>query len=256
MDFFRGIEQFEIDFEGEKGKIPVFYRSTYGVFGFFIAKSSKVKELLPTRIKEKFKVPELIPGVTFCGIAGFMYKDSSLGPYNEVAITFPVQQKPKIKSTAFILNLLDSIVKGEFHVHVKHLPVTTKIAKDAGVIIYNYPKFIADIEFQNGGSFTLAENKKEILSFKIKKDQKLKFKIKRKKFLFTTYQEKDGAIIKAEVLAEGENILMLPGGAEISFSRETQIGKELDEILTSKKAIMSMAIENMKSILHLPVKLC
>jgi len=36
--------------------------------------------------------------------------------------------------------------------------------------------------------------------------------------LFTTYQEKDGAIIKAEVLAEGENILMLPGGAEISFS--------------------------------------
>jgi hypothetical protein len=74
--------------------------------------------------------------------------------------------------------------------------------------------------------------------------------------LFTTYQEKNGAIIKAEVLAEGENILMLPGGAEISFSRETQIGKEIDEILTSKKAIMSMAIENMKSILHLPVKLC
>jgi hypothetical protein len=26
-----------------------------------------------------------------------MYKDSSLGPYNEVAITFPVQQKTKNK---------------------------------------------------------------------------------------------------------------------------------------------------------------
>ena len=105
MDFFRGIEQFEIDFEGEKGKIPVFYRSAYGIFGFFLAKSklSKVKELLPARIKEKFKVPELIPGITFCGIAGFMYKDSSLGNYDEVAITFPVQQKPKIQSTAFIL---------------------------------------------------------------------------------------------------------------------------------------------------------
>jgi hypothetical protein len=174
MDFFRGIEQFEIDFEGEKGKIPVFYRSTYVVFGFFIAKSSKVKELLPARIKEKFKVPELIPGVTFCGIAGFMYKDSSLGPYNEVAITFPVQQKPKIKSTAFILNLLDSIVKGEFHVHVKHLSVTTKIAKDAGVIIYNYPKFIADIEFQNGESFTLAENKKRNTIFQNKEGSKIK----------------------------------------------------------------------------------
>jgi hypothetical protein len=255
MDFFRGIEQFEIDFEGEKGKIPVFYRSAYGVFGFFPAKSSKVKELLPAKIKEKFKVPEFLPQITFCGIAGFMYKDSSLGHYNEVAITFPVQQKQKIKSNIFILNLVDSIIKGEFHVYVRHLPVTTKIAKDAGVIIYNYPKFIADIEFQNGGSFILAENKKEILSFKIRKDQKLKFSIKRKKFLFSTYQEKDGAIIKAEVLAEGENISILPGGAEISFSKETQIGKELDEVLTSEKAIMSMSIENMRAILHLPVKL-
>lgn len=254
MDFFRGIEQFEINFEGEKGKIPVFYRSTYGMFGFFPAKSSKVKELLPARIKEKFKVPELIPGLTMCGIAGFMYKNSSLGPYNEVAITFPVKQKQKMKPNIFILNLTD-IIRGEFHVYVRHLPVTTKIAKEAGVIIYNYPKFIADIEFQNGSSFILAENKKEILSFKMRKDQRLKFKIKKKKFLFSTYQEKDEAIIKAEVLAEGENISLLPGGAEISFNKETQIGKELDDVLISKKAIMSMAIENLKSILYLPVKL-
>ena len=254
MDFFRGIEQFEINFEGEKGKIPVFYRSTYGMFGFFPAKSSKVKELLPARIKEKFKVPELIPGLTMCGIAGFMYKNSTLGHYNEVAITFPVKQKQKMKPNIFILNLAD-IIKGEFHVYVRHLPVTTKIAKEAGVIIYNYPKFIADIEFQNGSSFILAENKKEILSFKIRKDQRLKFKIKKKKFLFSTYQEKDEAIIKAEVLAEGENISLLPGGAEISFNKETQIGKELDDVLISKKAIMSMAIENLKSILYLPVKL-
>jgi len=254
MDFFRGIEQFEINFEGEKGKIPVFYRSTYGMFGFFPAKSSKVKELLPARIKEKFKVPELIPGLTLCGIAGFMYKNSTLGHYNEVAITFPVKQKQKMKPNTFILNLTD-IIRGEFHVYVRHLPVTTKIAKEAGVIIYNYPKFIADIEFQNGSSFILAENKKEILSFKMRKDQRLKFKIKKKKFLFSTYQEKDEAIIKAEVLAEGENISLLPGGAEISFNKETQIGKELDEVLLSKKAIMSMAIENLKSILYLPVKL-
>ena len=254
MDFFRGIEQFEINFEGEKGKIPVFYRSTYGMFGFFPAKSSKVKELLPARIKEKFKVPEIIPGLTMCGIAGFMYKNSSLGPYNEVAITFPVKQKQKMKPNIFVLNLTD-IIRGEFHVYVRHLPVTTKIAKEAGVIIYNYPKFIADIEFQNGSSFILAENKKEILSFKIRKDQRLKFKIKKKKFLFSTYQEKDEAIIKAEVLAEGENISLLPGGAEISFNKETQIGKELDDVLISKKAIMSMAIENLKSILYLPVKL-
>ncbi len=254
MDFFRGIEQFEINFEGEKGKIPVFYRSTYGMFGFFPAKSSKVKELLPARIKEKFKVPEIIPRLTMCGIAGFMYKNSSLGPYNEVAITFPVKQKQKMKPNIFILNLTD-IIRGEFHVYVRHLPVTTKIAKEAGVIIYNYPKFIADIEFQNGSSFILAENKKEILSFKMRKDQRLKFKIKKKKFLFSTYQEKDEAIIKAEVLAEGENISLLPGGAEISFNKETQIGKELDDVLISKKAIMSMAIENLKSILYLPVKL-
>jgi hypothetical protein len=87
-----------------------------------------------------------------------------------------------------------------------------------------------------GALFILAENKKEILSFKIRKDQRLKFKIKKKKFLFSTYQEKDEAIIKAEVLAEGENISLLPGGAEISFNKETQIGKELDDVLISKKS--------------------
>jgi Acetoacetate decarboxylase (ADC). len=173
MDFFRGIEQFEINFEGEKGKIPVFYRSTYGMFGFFPAKSSKVKELLPARIKEKFKVPELIPGLTMCGIAGFMYKNSSLGPYNEVAITFPVKQKQKMKPNIFVLNLTD-IIRGEFHVYVRHLPVTTKIAKEAGVIIYNYPKFIADIEFQNGSSFYFSGKQKRNTLFQNTKRPKIK----------------------------------------------------------------------------------
>ena len=137
---------------------------------------------------------------------------------------------------------------------VIHLPVTTEIARVLGVEIYNYPKFLAKIEVDvDNLSASLSENGKEI--FKIEqKSPVVVLHQKERKMTFVTYQEKDGEIIKAEVLVKVQNIKYILGGLEVKPNRETKIGKELDEILISKKSIFSMVIPKMQAILHLPVK--
>ena len=41
--------------------------------------------------------------------------------------------------------------------YIKHLPVTTEIARDAGVDFAGYPKFIADITFKEANGWITAE---------------------------------------------------------------------------------------------------
>ena len=266
-DFFQGVFQFEVDFEGQKAKVPIFYRDASAIVGMFPASLKKLRKMLP----EKLEVKELIPSVALLGIACFKYRDTDIGEYNEIGITASVELEnntsPTLKKifpvriAKQINTLIREILQGEFHAHVIHLPVTTEIAKIAGVEIYNYPKFIADIEVDVDNMYSsLREkvknkrrNKKEILHVEKSSGIQLLTQ-KERKILFITYQEKDGEIIKAEVLVKANNIKYFLGGLKVIPNPETEIGRKLSDILISEKAVFSMLIPKMQAILHLPVK--
>lgn len=252
-DFFQGIFQFEVEFEGQKAKVPIFYRDASAIVGMFPAKSKKLREIVP----EKLEVKEFIPSVTLLSIACFKYIDTDIGEYNEIGITAPVKMKEKkMRNPIQLTDLMKEITQGEFHAHVIHLPVTTEIAKIAGVEIYNYPKFVADIEVAPDdmrSSLHEKGNGKEILHVEKSKGIPVLTQ-KERKILFVTYQEKDGEVIKAEVLVKANNIKYFLGGLKVSPNPETEIGKELSDVLISDKAVFSMLIPKMQAILHLPVK--
>jgi len=85
-------------------------------------------------------------GKTVYDIACFEYLDTSIGPYNEVGLGVLCLYDPVIN-----IPILPVLFPKRFTavLYIHHLPVTTKTANDAGNEIWGYPKFQADIEFED-----------------------------------------------------------------------------------------------------------
>jgi len=100
-------------------------------------------------------------------INAYQYGDCDLGPYNEVAIGFPITIDKVSPMFTGLLRKFPEIPK----VYIHRLPVTTEVARDAGVEFANFPKFLADIIFEKkNGSFNcyLAEAQHHILTLTVR----------------------------------------------------------------------------------------
>jgi hypothetical protein len=109
---------------------------------------------------------EISPGKCMVAFTAFEYRQTDINPYNEFAISFMVTYgKPQIP----FLTAFSQMYRRRMTLYVRHLPVTTEIARMGGVAFYGYPKFIADIEFKKRAdqiSCDLSENGNKILSMK------------------------------------------------------------------------------------------
>jgi hypothetical protein len=96
-------------------------------------------------------------------IAAMEFRDSDIGPYNEVGISIPFTLD---KATPLFTGILrKSPAVPQLYIH--HLPVTTEIARAAGADFAGYPKFIANIEFEKKDGWItcrLAEDDQHILT--------------------------------------------------------------------------------------------
>lgn len=140
--FFDQIAHVEIPWKDRTISVPVFYQDA-GLFGAaFLTQLDKVQSLLPS---PRLKLRRVTPWHTLTTITAYEYRDCDIGPYNEVAIGFPVTIGDKAPSPlAGLFRPRASEPMG----YIRHLPVTTEIARDAGVEFANYPKFLADIDFE------------------------------------------------------------------------------------------------------------
>ncbi len=96
--------------------------------------------IAPFMPHEALRPVETAPGETNLTLMGMAYRRvDRLAPYNEFGILVPVspletRQPPEIP-VYFVLQL----------------PVTTQEARDGGILIYGYPKFVAQIDFERRG---------------------------------------------------------------------------------------------------------
>lgn len=162
-DFFKGIKQWDIQLGDMKGVLPVFYYDTTSMTAIYTASTKKVKQLLPS---PKMNPIEIFPGKCLAAFTAFEYRKTDIAPYNEFSIAFPVTfNKPQIP----FFTVSWQMIRRWMTVYVWQLPVTTEIARTAGVDFYGYPKFIADIKFQKETetiTCDLAEKGEKILSLK------------------------------------------------------------------------------------------
>ena len=230
-DFFKDTPKKILDAKGQKIEFPALYYDFRFVNCVFIVKLSRLKRILP---HPQFEPIQIWPGTGMLSIVAFEYRDTSIGPYNEVSISVPINFPPASflgKYSAF-----SSMRKKTFPVYIHHLPVTTEIAKEGGIYFFNYPKFLARIDFQERDDFyevTLQEENDLILKLLAKK-----LPLKRSEsFEFHTFSLDEETIMHTlvEVYASkfGKKTLGRCGELELGSHR---ISEELKGLKLSKSA--------------------
>jgi hypothetical protein len=140
-EFFEGIPQTAVKVGSYNIQYPIFYRDLTYLSVFLLAPLNKVKSILPSKRMHPFR---LTPWHCMVTITASQYKDSDVGPYNQVSVGIP-----------FVLDKASPVFTGILHkppdvpmIYTLYLPVTTEISRVAGVNMANYPEFLADIGFE------------------------------------------------------------------------------------------------------------
>jgi hypothetical protein len=247
--FFEDTPRKSLDMAGQSFEFPVFYYEVRFIIAIFTAKTTALRKLLP---HPKFKPIQIWPGVGMLGIAAFEYRDTSVGPYNEIAITIPVKFPPGFMMPG--LFAMKMMRKRLFPAYVHRLPVTTEIALKLGIHFYNYPKFLAEITFEDRDEkleVTLKENDDLILKLLAKK---LKLK-KTAGFEFHTYSIKKNVVLHTQVEGWAPKFGSVKMGkiAELELG-EHRISREIAELNLRRTAHTGLYAEGAMTKLQAPDK--
>lgn len=139
MTFFEQIPQIPVEQDGHRMCTPTFYYETTAITIAFTAPLTQVQKLLPS---PQLKPLRMTPWHALVTLVAYEFRDTDIGPYNEVLIGFPVTVG---ESTSVFFGARQALK--EPIVYIAHLPVTTEIARYAGAEFFGYPKFVAEIEF-------------------------------------------------------------------------------------------------------------
>lgn len=246
-DFFKDTPKKTLEVEGLSVDFPVLYYDFRFVSCIFTAKIKRLKKILP---HPQFTPIQIWPGTGMLSITAFEYRDTSIGPYNELAVSVPINFPPAEflgkHSAPSMMN------KHIYPVYIHQLPVTTEIARDGGIYFYNYPKFLAAIDFQEQQDHlevTLSENDTLVLKLRTK-TQPLP---KSSTFEFHTFSlgEKTAMHTLVEGRADnfGQKMLGKCGELELGSHR---ISDEIKNLGLSKSAWSGFSGESAMSKLHHP----
>ncbi len=237
------VEQKEVAITGGSCAVPVIYREVFAVAGIFLAPTLKLRDLLPT---SKLVPAEVMPGKGLLAVVAFDYRDTSIGPYREVGIAVPARYRPRFNP--MLVPPLRMAASLSYEAFVWQLPVTTETALHAGIDIWGYPKFLAEIEFEEGEeevTCTLKEKGSLILTLEVKKS------LPRMKTYFdlNTYSVKDRELLFTSIRGISSSLgrSFLPGTARITLG-EHEISRRIREIAPGK-SIHSLYIPRARMLL-------
>lgn len=247
--FFENTPKETFEVEGRSVEFPVCYYDYRFVTCVVTAKSDKLKKLLP---HPEFKVAELWPGIGLLTITAFEYRETDIGPYNEVAIGIPMY----FPHADFVpeKSAIAMVRKNKFSTYIHQLPVTTEIARKGGVYFYNFPKFLADITFED-------VDDKTVVLLREKDDLILKMsanKIRLKKsidFKYHVFSVKDHLVLHTLIEGRAPKFGQIAMGkfAELELGSH-RISAELEEIGVGKTANNGLFAEGAMCKLHYPSK--
>jgi len=245
--FFHGITQSKLELLGEQVDVPILYPDASQITLIYAAKASEVRKMLPT---PALQPATFGPGVAALALTVFEYRDSTIGPYNELAVSIPVTYRER---PVPLLTLARQTRQRALHAWVQRLPVTTEIARIGGVELYGFPKIVAEIDWEVSGervSSELRHDGRRVLALSAPAPKKRSTARVR----YVAYSMKKGRVLGAEVLARagGFSETWAPSGVTLELDDQHPIANELNRTLLSKRPIMSHWIPLLSSVLHAP----
>lgn len=226
-------------------RLPIRYREAEAVMAFFPAPTPRIREILPS---DKVRPVEAAPGRSLLAVVAFEYRDTDIGPYNELGICVPILFRSPIAPPLVPLALEKWYPRLGFYIH--HLPVTTDIARWGGRHYYGYPKFVADIGFDESDRYRtchLSEGGRTILDLTVEKVQKRK----REKRDFVTYSILGEEILKTVIHADLDVGSARLRGAVMRLGHHP-VSEEIRMLEASPRALEVRYMPRMESVLPAP----
>ena len=201
--FFARVPIQEIEVSGVRIKFPVRYYDGMTMGANFPTPVDKVQAVLPSH---KLKPVQIAPGITTVYLGAMEYHHvEGLAPYNEFGIMVPCLYEAGDDTPE---------LPGSF---VYHLPVTTEEARWGGVEIYGYPKFIAEINFEDVGEMRRCRVRtegKDIITLQVNK-----LAAEPQSSESYTYTVKDGQLVRTYIQSQG-----LLGASEVGGGASYALG--------------------------------
>ena len=244
-DFFAGVKITEyVSPSGERVELPIRYLDLSALMGVFTASAEKLQALLPSK---RLKPALLTPGRGVVSFAAFEYRELIDWPgYNEFGISIPVLYEPNVNIPA--LPLLGPQWFKTYGLYVRHLPVTTEQARDGGIEIWGFPKFVAEITFEDTGESLRCQLRAEGQDIIALEGKKLP--TGPRSMDWPTYTVKDGELLKTRFQVQGEiGVSMLRGGATYTLG-DHPIADELRSLDIGDSAVQLMYGPQLQSMLH------
>lgn len=247
--FFDGVTQSEVTIAGQPAKVPIFYYDGTATQAVFLARLGALRRLMPD---PRFCPARLAPGLGAVAVTCFEYRDTDIGPYNELAISV-VLNEPWFLPNLPGLALVSGLRRRQLHAWVHHLPVTTEIARAGGVDFYNYPKFIAGIDFQESGErriCRLSDSTEHILTLS---GERIATPRSEQLQLFSHLwmdRQPQGAEFKINAVEMGVSVR--PGAASLALGEHHPIARELAEVIAWSHPIQYQYMARFEGILYGP----
>lgn len=221
--FFDGVAQYQVPWRGTTFPTPTFYQDVGILAAAFMAPLDRVSALLPSKRLHPWR-PTPWHGVVY--IAAFEYRESDIGPYNEVMIAIPAS----VDHPSPVFTGLLREAPAEADAYIVHLPVTTEIAMNLGIEALGLPKFLADIEFKEEGDWVssrLSKAGQHILTLAVRKG-KLQTVPRSRSHLIGA---RGGRLLRSlAISAEGEqSVSKNPGDVKIELG-EHRISQQLRDL--------------------------
>jgi len=248
--FFAGVEVKETLLStGAHIGLPVRYYDWSWMNAIFPAPAANVQRLLPSN---KLKPLLLMPGKAMVALTAIEYRHiADVGPYNEFSVSVLVQCEPiiTVPGLPVLFNpLLSPQWYKKFGVYICHLPVTTKEAYQFGVEIWGYPKFVAEISFEETDQIRrcrLRAEGQEIISLDVKK-----LATQARSISLYSYSVKNSQLLRTLIQTQGQyGIATFPGGASYTLGNHP-IAEELRALRMGKTAVGRFYAPLVQSMLH------
>ncbi|WP_371227931.1 acetoacetate decarboxylase (ADC) [Pseudomonas sp. QE6] len=142
LSWFKGLTKTKVDI-GFESYSPNFYYRNSRVTAVFTADIEKLKALMPAEVLEKVQPLQVWPGRGLVAFTAYSYHYCDNDSYNEVALSV-ITNKPGSANLGPITLIGQSMSK-DYWGYVLKLPVNTELARVRGVVGYNLPKWLTDI---------------------------------------------------------------------------------------------------------------
>ncbi len=247
--FFEGVTQMDATLIGQTVKLPIFYYGGTSIGAVFPASLARLRRLMPD---PRIRPARLVPGVGALAITCFEYADTDIGPYNELAISVLLCEPPHVVNLP-ARAIVSGLRSRQLHAWVHHLPVTTEIALAGGVELYNYPKFIAAIDYEQSAArrtCTLAQGAEHILTLQgdlIETPRSERFQ------LFShLWMDRQPQSSEFQINARAMGVSFDPRRASLQLGSRHPIARELDALLISRRPLQYQYIRSFEGILYGP----